>query len=287
MKTYALIAASTLALVACGGTDAQQNADADMSPDQTVAQRDRSGSPNDTLSDDATALDDPVLARTNARERADSVYEVGSDDPAYDVADSEETQDRGMTSGSYTSDLDQDMDVAADDRMGMDGMSMDGSQSAQNQSGTDQSVAPRNDDLSASAYTANNTDAYTQDGNLITGSEAERLSGTYAATVPTGEGDATEDVILYIQGDGDQAVGTFNGEPIQVAVTGGNFTFDAPLPGVESEDIMTFTGTFMDGEIMNGVVESQGDGTTMDWSAERMSDGEMMDEAGSTDESEM
>ena len=148
-------------------------------------------------------------------------------------------------------------------------------------------VPPSEDDTSPSTYTANTTDAYSSDGNLITGSEAARLAGTYTATVPTGEGDAMEDVILYIEGTGNEASGTFDGLPIEVAVTGSNLRFDAPLPGGDPNEIVTYTGTFADGQITNGVVGSQGDGTSMDWSAERTSDADMMDDAGATPDMDM
>jgi hypothetical protein len=125
------------------------------------------------------------------------------------------------------------------------------------------------DGTTAKQYTANNTDAYIrEDGELITGSEAALLAGTWNVDLPdtvTAMGDTT----LYIDGRGDEAVGTFAGEPIEVAVTGRNFQFDAPLMMNGERQIMTFTGTFEDGQIENGVIESVGDGRTMDFTAMR------------------
>ena len=148
-------------------------------------------------------------------------------------------------------------------------------QFASNATAAASTLAPTvTDGVSAKQYTAENTDAYiAQDGELITGSEAALLAGSWDVTL----GDGADSLPLMIRGEGDMATGTFDGEPIEVAVTGRNFQFDAPVDMDGETSIMTFTGTFEDGEIDNGVVEAMGDGSTMTFTAERTGEATEMD----------
>lgn len=63
--------------------------------------------------------------------------------------------------------------------------------------------------------------------------------------------------------------GTLDGEPVEIAQDGDRFTFDAPVETDGEEDLMTFSGLSRDGRIEDGLVESQGDGRSMGYTATR------------------
>ena len=96
--------------------------------------------------------------------------------------------------------------------------------------------------------------------------EAALIAGTYEVTIPNRPGTST----LFIEGRGTEAAGTFDGQPIDVIVTGRNFSFDAPVSMGGEEQLMTFAGTAEDGVIDNGVIEAQGDGGYLTFDARRV-----------------
>lgn len=96
--------------------------------------------------------------------------------------------------------------------------------------------------------------------------EAALIAGTYEVTIPNRQGTST----LFIEGRGTEAAGTFDGQPIDVIVTGRNFSFDAPVEMNGEEQLMTFAGTAEDGVIDNGVIEAQGDGGYLTFDARRV-----------------
>lgn len=63
--------------------------------------------------------------------------------------------------------------------------------------------------------------------------------------------------------------GTLDGEPVEIARDGDRFTFDAPVETDGEEALMTFSGLSRDGRIEDGLVESQGDGRSMGYTATR------------------
>ena len=112
--------------------------------------------------------------------------------------------------------------------------------------------------------------------------EAALIAGTYEVTIPNRAGTST----LFIEGRGTEAAGTFDGEPIDVIVTGRNFSFDAPVTMDGEEQLMTFAGTAEDGVIDNGVIEAQGDGGYLTFDARRV-DAASMDDAATESDTDM
>ena len=264
-----MIAASTLALAACGGSDVETAAeenDLTNGPVETALSEEQP-----TLEGDSPFVDGEDVADSRLDQES---YDTGLDGP--DLGRDDELAD-------FDTDTDFDADrsidalvteserLAADTRDGVAAMGDRAETAARDTMASAEQAArdvaaPVTDGVSAKQYTANNTDARIgPDGELITGSEAALLAGTYDVALPGQAGTKT----LYITGEGDTAVGTFDGEPIEVTVTGRNFSFDAPVEMDGAEELMTFAGTFEDGVIDNGVLESQGDGTTMTFTAVR------------------
>ena len=275
-----LIAASTLAIAACGGSDA----------DVEVAETDANAA--ETL----LSEEQPVLEGDSPFVDGEDVADSTLDEESYDTGlDGPDLTDDGFGTEAVA-DLDDDAEhgigalVAESERIASDAgaraaeLAEDGERMAADAGTAARDVAATvTDGIAAKQFTANNTDAYINDaGELITGSEAALLAGTYEVALPGQTGTKT----LYITGEGDKAVGTFDGEPIEVMVTGRNFSFDAPVEMDGTADLMTFAGTFENGVIDNGVLESQGDGTTMTFTAVRtgadtdMDAREMLDDAG-------
>ena len=95
--------------------------------------------------------------------------------------------------------------------------------------------------------------------------EAAMIAGTYDVTIPGRDQTST----LFIEGRGTEAAGTFDGEPIEVVVTGRNFSFDAPVDMGGETQLMTFAGTVEDGVIDNGVIAAEGDGGFLTFDATR------------------
>ncbi|WP_031555423.1 hypothetical protein [Parvularcula oceani] len=309
MKTKLLLAAaSTFAITACGAQEVDtETAELEPQDTQAIEQADPDESEGLSLSsvgdlenpsaysEDELSGDDEEgyasadeMALEDDYDLAESTPEAGYgtggveyDDDDVDIEDIDlETADAELT----TPYEDGETEMAAGDSqsMGADEPMQTAQSDASGQSSDEEPVS---DGVSATQYTANQTDAYVgADDNLVTGSEAALLSGTYDATIMMADGTETTKT-LYIQGEGDTAVGTFGGEPIEVAVTGRNFQFDAPVMMNGEDELMTFTGTFEDGQIDNGVVAAQGgDGSTMDWTAERTSDAVKVGEEDMLDE---
>lgn len=274
-----LIAASTLAIAACGGSDVEvaetneDGAEVLLSEEQPQLEGDSPFVDGEDVADSTldqesydTGFDGPDL--TDEGYRTDTVAGLDGDALGPDMDEGVDTTGFGTATDNLitesqriASEADRGVRTAADDmRDGARDMASDTRRAA---SDAAQTVT---DGISAKRYTANNTDAYIgDDGELITGSEAALLAGTYDVALPGQTGTKT----LYVTGEGDKAVGTFDGEPIEVMVTGRNFSFDAPVMMDGTEELMTFAGTFEDGMIDNGVLESQGDGMTMTFTAVR------------------
>jgi hypothetical protein len=119
--------------------------------------------------------------------------------------------------------------------------------------------------VTAAQQTVRETDARMRNGNLITGSEGELLAGDWTVNVPS----ENLELPLTISGVGNTVSGTFDGEPIDVSVTGRNLEFTAPVMVDGREYELDFAGTFENDRISNGVAEAQGDGVTLDWNATR------------------
>ena len=274
MKTRMLLAAaSTLAIAACGGaeTDAAELQDQDGAV-ETLLSEEQPPLEGDNPFADAEAEAEAELAEADAElDAAGQEIEAEADEFA---TDADRTFDAiGEETGEFAADTERTFDAAGqeiDEETSEFAADLDDAETEADESMATADVAPTvTDGTTAKQYTAENTDAYiAEDGELITGSEAALLAGSYDVVI----GEEGQSLPLEIQGEGDLATGTLDGEPIQIAVTGRNFTFDAPVDMDGETSIMTFTGTFMDGMIENGVVEAQGDGSTMTFTAERSGD---------------
>lgn len=89
------------------------------------------------------------------------------------------------------------------------------------------------------------------------------LAGTYGVDI-----DGADETKTLIVEDGGER-GTFDGEPVEIAMTDDEFSFDAPVTMDGEEQLMTFSGMFRDGMIEDGQVEAQGDGASTTFTAVR------------------
>lgn len=60
---------------------------------------------------------------------------------------------------------------------------------------------------------------------------------------------------------------TLDGDAYEVAMDGERFSFDAPTTIDGEEQLMTYSGLYRDGMIEEGLIEAQGDGSSMSFSA--------------------
>ena len=65
-------------------------------------------------------------------------------------------------------------------------------------------------------------------------------------------------------------VATLDGEAYELAMDGERFSFDAPTLVDGEETLMTYSGLYRDGMIEEGLIEAQGDGASMGFTAERV-----------------
>lgn len=273
-----LIAASALAPAACGGaeTETAETESEDGAATTALAEE------QPTLEGDSPFVDgDDVADSTLEQER----YDNGLNGPDLtgdgDVADDEFAEAEPEFDDATNNLIAESERIAADARAEAAAAGDDAQRYAANAGQEAERVAQDaerragevagsiKDSLSAERYTANETDAVIgPDGELITGSEAALLAGEWEITVP-GQNVSTA---LVIDGRGNTATGSFGGTPVEVAVTGRNFSFDAPLTVDGEEELMTFAGTFEGDRIENGVVSAQGDGGSMTFTGVRLGD---------------
>ena len=119
--------------------------------------------------------------------------------------------------------------------------------------------------------------------------DSPAVDDTGLAATPYGAGDAdelsyetaslSETYTLDIDGldesreltlDTDAQTAMLDGETYLISMDGDRFSFDAPTTVDGEEQLMTYSGLYRDGMIEDGVIEAQGDGASMTYTAERV-----------------
>ena len=92
-------------------------------------------------------------------------------------------------------------------------------------------------------------------------------TGTYAGSYELAVDGEDAPRLLTVDADG--RTGTLDGEPVELSMDGDRFRFDAPNRLGTEEELMTYSGTFADGGVSDGVIEAQGDGSATAFTARR------------------
>ena len=280
-----LAAASTLAITASAAAqdvEAPATADEDKGMLETLLSDEQPPLEGDSpLVDDEDVLesriggDDALVGEGYAQDDADAAAPLDADDlpTAEDLAE--------IDAEAGAADAEAPPELASDDEDAMDAEPMTADADAPALLDADApalaSPTPGSDDADAMdaepAPRVSGVDALTPRAPIPAAAtdpveaagEAALIAGTYDVTIPNVDGTR----VLFIEGRGTEAAGTFDGAPIDVIVTGRNFSFDAPVEMNGETALMTFAGTVEDGVIDNGVIEAQGDGGFLTFDARR------------------